>query len=273
MGKTKTITSEVDQLNRLQHIIECLRGENGCPWDKKQTPQSMTIYLIEEMYELIDAIRRADNPAICEELGDVLFHILFLAAIFTERAAFSLNEVARVEADKMVRRHPHVFGETAASSVAEIKQQWHNIKKDEKKGAVPASLLDSVPRSVPPLVRAYRLTERAARVGFDWDKPENVMAKVREELTELDRSMTEGETHQIAEEFGDLLFSLVNLGRFLRVHPETALAGAIRKFETRFQYIENCLAEKQIPIEEAGLEEMDALWEAAKNETCSPSSQ
>ena len=253
-----------DQLQRLTQIIAQLRGENGCPWDKKQTPQSMIIYLIEEVYELIDALRNEDTRLICEELGDVLFHLLFISAIYNERAAFDLNDVARHEADKMVRRHPHVFGDKTAETVADIKKQWHSIKKEEKGKNVSSSILDSVPKSVPPLVRAYRLTERAARVGFDWENIAGVMTKAKEELAELEGAMAAENPEKISEEFGDLLFSLVNLGRFLKVHPETALADTIKKFETRFRFIEEGLAKEDLTVEDASLEQMDALWEAAK---------
>ena len=253
-----------DQLQRLTQIIAQLRGENGCPWDKKQTPQSMIIYLIEEVYELIDALRNEDTRLICEELGDVLFHLLFISAIYNERAAFDLNDVARHEADKMVRRHPHVFGDKTAETVADIKKQWHSIKKEEKGKNVSSSILDSVPKSVPPLVRAYRLTERAARVGFDWENIAGVMTKAKEELVELEGAMAAENPEKISEEFGDLLFSVVNLCRRHKVDPEQTLRDASGKFARRFRDMERRAREAGGGLAEMSDADLDRLWEDAK---------
>lgn len=264
MGITEESCNRAEQTNRLMHIIDTLRGENGCPWDRKQTPRSMIIYLIEEMYELVDAIEQDNDGAICEELGDVFFHILFIASIFSEKGLFNMEDVAGTVADKMVRRHPHVFGDKVANSVDDVKNRWHRIKKKEKKGNGPSSVMDSVPRGIPALIRAYRLTERASRVGFDWPDLAGVMDKVREEFAELDGAIHAEDRTAVADELGDVLFSMVNLARFLKVHPDTALSDAVAKFETRFRSMEKSLAKTGRTVEDVDLETLDTLWEEAK---------
>ncbi|MDY6906277.1 MAG: nucleoside triphosphate pyrophosphohydrolase [Thermodesulfobacteriota bacterium] len=264
MAITAETGTQFTQLERLTHIIETLRSENGCPWDRKQTPRSMIIYLIEEMYELADAIELADDSETCEELGDVLFHILFIANIFKEKDMFDIEDVAGVVADKMVRRHPHVFGDKTVKSVDDVKNRWHKIKKTEKNGNNKKSVMDSVPRGVPALIRAYRLTERAARVGFDWPDLAGVMDKVKEEFAELDAAIAAGDSTATADELGDVIFSMVNLARFLKVHPDTALCDAVAKFEDRFRYMEKTLAKSGQTVEDVGLETLDALWNESK---------
>ena len=260
------------QMERLARIVDTLRGDRGCPWDREQTPRSMTVYLVEEVHELVDAIMEADPAKICEELGDLLFHILFLESIFRGRGDFDLQDVARISAEKMIRRHPHVFGDKEAKTVEDVKNRWHRIKQREKAAAgEKKSLMDSVPRNLPTLVRAYRITERASRVGFDWPDTAGVMDKIKEEFAELEAAMAENDKAHVTEEVGDLLFSFVNLARFLRVHPETALADTVKKFEKRFVYIEEQLAGQNRCLEEATLEEMDALWEQAKSLQANPS--
>ncbi|MDY6824698.1 MAG: nucleoside triphosphate pyrophosphohydrolase [Thermodesulfobacteriota bacterium] len=253
-----------EQLNRLMKIIETLRGENGCPWDRKQTPRSMTIYLIEEIYELVDAIEAESEEEICEELGDVLFHILFIASIFRGKNAFDMEDVAGSVADKMVRRHPHVFGDKTADSVDDVKNRWHKIKKKEKNGRDSTSVMDSVPRGIPALIRAYRLTERASRVGFDWPDLAGVMDKTHEEVAELTDAIKTGDRAAVADELGDVLFTMVNLARFLKVHPDTALSDAVTKFETRFRTMEKNLAKTDRTLEGVDFETLDALWEEVK---------
>lgn len=266
MDKIEPDAGNGSQMERLVRIIDTLRGDRGCPWDREQTPRSMTVYLIEELHELVDAIMEEDPAKVCEELGDLLFHILFLESIFRGRGDFDLEDVARISADKMVRRHPHVFGDKEAKTVEDVKNRWHRIKQREKAAAgEKKSLMDSVPRGLPTLVRAYRITERASRVGFDWPDTAGVMAKIKEEFSELEAAMAENDKAHVAEEMGDLLFSFVNLARFLRVHPETALADTVKKFEKRFIYIEDHLAMQNRRMEDATLEEMDALWNKAKS--------
>lgn len=262
-------------IQALDKIIETLRGENGCPWDKKQTPESICVYLVEEAHELLDAIQSKSPGDICEELGDVLFQVLFIARFFEERGLFSIDAAARKSAEKMIRRHPHVFGEVSLTEAEEVRQQWHDIKKREKNGReAESSILDAVPRSLPALMRAYRVSERAARTGFDWDDIAGVMEKAEEEWREFRAEVgrggggsTEGEhpdREKIAMEFGDVLFTLVNVARFARVHPETALARATRKFEERFHHLERSAAESGRDIDAVPREEKEQLWNEAK---------
>jgi MazG family protein len=254
-------------------LIQRLRGEDGCPWDRKQTPQSLAIYLIEEMYELVDAVASGDAQAVCEELGDVIFQVLFLAELFAEAEAFDLDTVVRRNLEKMIRRHPHVFGDAQVTSTEAIRQNWHAIKKQEKK-ATPddqASVLDSIPASLPALMRSYRVSERAARTGFDWNDLPEVMAKVEEEWNEFKSAAQtvagERSRERAAVEFGDIVFTLSNVARFMKFHPETALTAAINKFEQRFRFMEKAFRLQNREIESASREEMDRAWETAKQET------
>jgi len=251
-------------IERLASIIDRLRGENGCPWDRKQTPRSMTVYLVEEVYELIDAIEEGDAAKVCEELGDVLFQVLFIAAIYQSGGEFTLADAADVSAEKMIRRHPHVFGDQEAKTVEDVKKRWHLIKLQEKEGQAPVSTMDTVPRGMPALLRAYRLTTRAARVGFDWKDTAGVMDKVREEVGELEAAIAGGDPDQTTEEFGDLFFTFVNLARFLKVHPEIALTQAVNKFVARFKFMETALAREEKTVEGTDADTLETLWEAAK---------
>ncbi len=259
------------RINALMALIETLRGENGCPWDRQQTPESMINYLMEEVYELADAIASGEPEQVCEEMGDVLFHILFLARLYTEAGLFDIDDVAAVNTRKMIRRHPHVFGSDTVSGTDEIRERWIEIKRAEKAHAPRASVLDAVPVKLPALMRAYRISERAAGLGFDWRNISGVIQKVEEEWAELDTALEEGDParhpdikERVTEEFGDVLFTLVNLARFLRIHPETALTGAVKKFESRFRRIEKPISrgiQEKTPLSP---EEMDRLWTAAK---------
>lgn len=253
------------QVNRLVRLIETLRGANGCPWDKKQTPASISVYLIEEVYELVEAIA-SDNPeSICEELGDVLFHLLFIARLFQEKQAFGLNQAIDGIVDKMIRRHPHVFGDSPAESIAEIRDQWRSIKKEEKKNALPKSILDSVPAGLPALLRAYRISERAAGAGFDWDDIHGVMEKVEEEWREFKEAVaTDDDRREIEMEFGDLLFTMMNVARIARIHPESALQAATHKFETRYRFMEKQLENCGESTDSVPRDELERLWEMAK---------
>ncbi|MFH2218042.1 MAG: nucleoside triphosphate pyrophosphohydrolase [Pseudomonadota bacterium] len=257
------------KIDAVIRLIEKLRGPDGCPWDKKQTPRSISVYLVEEIYELVDAIESGDPDGICEELGDVLFHILFIARLFQENGRFSIQDVARVITEKMIRRHPHVFGNDTVSSTEEIRNRWHAIKMKEKNPDEGTSILDSVPTGLPALMRAYRISERAARTGFDWKDISGVMEKVEEEWAEF-QSKLPGEgpdsrkQDSLAMEFGDILFTLVNLARFAHIHPETALTGSIKKFEKRFRHMESALAEEGRTLKSVPADELDRLWEAAK---------
>ena len=213
-----------NSLDAIVALIQQLRGEGGCPWDQKQTTQSLSVYLIEEMYELVDAIASGDTRAVCEELGDVIFQVFFLVVLFTESGAFDMDRVVRHNIEKMVRRHPHVFGDKKVTSTAAVRENWHAIKKEEQKAnhCENASLLDSIPASLPALMRSYRVSERAARTGFDWNDLTEVMAKVEEEWAEFKTAASqirdETSRHVAAVEFGDIIFTLSNVARFVGFH-------------------------------------------------------
>lgn len=250
-------------LEELVQLIETLRGENGCPWDKEQTPETLAVYLVEEIYELLDAIESGNPQDVCEELGDVLFQIFFMAGLYQEMKHFDIYDAARVNIEKMIRRHPHVFDNVETGNIDEIRERWHKIKIREKNKNPAVSVLDSVPAKLPALMRAYRISERAARAGFDWDNISSVMEKVEEELSEF-KSALPLKKDKVAMEFGDILFSLVNVARFARIHPETSLTGSIKKFENRFRYMEKTLSEKGKKIENLTRDEMKLMWEEAK---------
>jgi tetrapyrrole methylase family protein/MazG family protein len=222
------------------------------------------IYLVEEVYELIDAIEENDPAKVCEELGDVLFQVLFIADIYQSEDAFNLADAANISADKMIRRHPHVFGDKEAKTVEDVKRRWHQIKLQEKEGKEPVSTMDTVPRGMPALLRAYRLTTRAARVGFDWKDVAGVLDKVKEEVAELESAISTADSDKVKEEFGDVFFTFVNLARFLKIHPEIALTEAVNKFVARFKYMEETLARDNRTVEGTDMEILDALWEKAK---------
>ncbi len=257
------------EISSIIELIEILRGENGCPWDRKQTPKTIAVYLIEEVYELVDAIESGDPDGVCEELGDVLFHILFLAGLFREMGHFNIKDVVDLNVEKMTRRHPHVFGNESVDTVEDVGTRWHQIKLEEKSLAKKASILDSVPAGLPALMRAYRISERAAKTGFDWNDISGVMQKVEEEWSELKavlkrESRAPKDQDLLALEFGDVLFTLVNVARFAHIHPETALRNSTKKFENRFAYMEKLITESQRIIESVSQGEMDELWEEAK---------
>jgi MazG family protein len=255
-------------LEPLVDLIRRLRAPDGCPWDRKQTPQSLSVYLIEEVHELVAAISAGDAAAIGEELGDVLFQVLFLAMLLLEAGDFSLAAVVERNLEKMIRRHPHVFGEKKVSSAEEVRDNWHAIKRQEKAQQAPESLLDSVPAGLPALMRAYRISSRAARAGFDWDDLGGVMAKAEEEWREFQAvavpAAADGNRRAAALEFGDILFTLANVARFAGFHPETALNDAVSKFERRFRHMEKALAQRGLRLEEAARDELEAAWDQAK---------
>ena len=244
---------------RLVAIVERLRSEQGCPWDRQQTPASLIPYMLEETYEVIESIEAEDHQALKEELGDVLLHIVFQSRIAEEQQQFTLAESIQAVVDKLIRRHPHVFSDVRVQDTAEIRQRWESAKQREKGRE---SLLDGVPRTLPALTRARRVQEKAAAVGFDWPEIAAVWAKVNEELEELRVAHAAADPEGIAEEFGDVLFSLVNLGRFLHLSAEDTLRQAIAKFEHRFRGIEQELARRGRRLDEASLAEMDAIWDS-----------
>jgi len=252
----------MDKIERIKHIVEALRGENGCPWDKRQTPKTIKNYLLEEAYELVDAIERGSHQAIKEELGDLLFLIVFLAYLYEEVGKFDLKNVIDTVEEKMIRRHPHVFGGVKVRDEREIRVRWQKIKSEEK---LQSSILDGIPKALPALMLAYKVGSRAATVGFDWQRAEDVILKVEEEIEEFKRALKQGNRDRIEEELGDILFSCVNLARLLNIQPEEALRKTVYKFKDRFQFIEKRLKEQGRDLEETSLKEMDALWERAKD--------
>jgi MazG family protein len=247
----------------LVELMARLRRPDGCPWDLKQTPESLTPYIIEEAHELVDAIEEGDPAHVCEELGDLLFQIIFQAQIGAERGDFDIADVIGAIHEKMTRRHPHVFGDAEVRDAEDVKKNWARIKEAEGKKEN-ESVLGRVPRSLPALLRARRLTENAAVVGFDWPSVAEVLKKLEEETAELKQAIEQGAPDRIEDEYGDVLFVLVNLSRFLKLDPERALNATLRKFERRFRYIEDKAAEQGRKLETMSLAEMDRLWDEAK---------
>jgi nucleoside triphosphate diphosphatase len=253
-------------VRRLLEIMDKLRDPGGCPWDREQSLRTLTPYLLEEAHEVIEAIEAGDVTHHKEELGDLLFQVVFQARIAREEGKFDFAQVCEAISDKLTRRHPHVFGDVAVSGSREVVKNWERIKADERKqkGQTPRSAIGGVPVSLPALVRAERLTEKAGAVGFDWPDAKSVLAKVREELDELTEAIEGGAPERIEHELGDLLFAVANLGRWVKAHPEEALRGTLRRFESRFHHIERALAQRGKSPRESTLREMDALWNEAK---------
>ncbi|MEH7108266.1 nucleoside triphosphate pyrophosphohydrolase [Bacillus sp. JJ1764] len=251
--------------SKLREVIAILRGPNGCPWDKEQTHESLKPYLIEETYEVIDAINEGDIDHLIEELGDVLLQVMLHAQIGEDEGYFSIEDVIEGLAAKMVRRHPHVFGTGMADTAEEVVQNWQEIKKQEK-GGVPDSLLDGVSKSLPKLLMAFELQKKAAKVGFDWQEVTPALEKVKEELEEFVQELdgTQEGLARAKQEFGDLLFALVNVARFLKMDPEEALYETNVKFMRRFQYIEKKVKESGRVFSDFTLEELDRYWDEAK---------
>lgn len=264
------------RLERLIQLIESLRGENGCPWDRRQTPQSMAPYAIEETYEMVEAIHADDAAAVCEELGDALFHLIFIVQCYAEQGRFTLEEVIEGITAKMIRRHPHVFGSSQADTPEKVRQQWHEIKQGEKRGQGQTSILDSIPSGLPALMRAYRISERAARSGFDWDDLQGVMEKAEEEWGEFKTELTRpNRAPDAAEadpdgrralELGDVFFTLINVARLARLHPETVLSRSTQKFERRFRRMEVMAGKEGGPVSSLSRRKLDRLWETAKSQ-------
>jgi MazG family protein len=252
-------------IDRLLGIMDKLRDPGGCPWDREQTLRTLTPYLLEEAHEVIEAIESGDVSHHREELGDLLFQVVFQARIAREEGKFDFAAVCDSISEKLTRRHPHVFGDVSVSGSKEVVQNWERIKAAERKAkGEERSAIGGVPVALPALVRAERLTEKASAVGFDWPDAESVVAKVEEELLELKAAMAGGDRARMEDELGDLLFATANLGRFVKVHPEEALRGTLRRFEARFHYIEEQLRARGRSPRESTLAEMDALWNEAK---------
>jgi MazG family protein len=248
---------------QLTRIMARLRGPGGCPWDRIQSMEALKVYLIDEAYEVLGAVDSGDRSLLCEELGDLLFQIVFMAQLASEEGAFDMEQVIRGIEEKMIRRHPHVFGRAEASTPAEVMGRWEEIKVQEGK-APRTSALSGIAEALPALYRAYRLGLRAARVGFDWPAPHAVLAKAREELEELEEALQGGNVRAASEELGDLLFALASLARHLGREPEGLLRDANAKFTRRFQHMEDALGRRGSSPAQSTLEEMERLWEDAK---------
>ncbi len=259
---------------RLIELMADLRTPGtGCPWDLAQSFETIAPYTIEEAYEVADAIARGDRDDLCDELGDLLLQVVFHARMAEEEGAFDFGNVVESITGKLLRRHPHVFGDSGALPVEAVNALWDRIKAEEKEaraerrrhaGAGEAAALAGVPTGLPALTRALKMQEKAAKVGFDWNDPHAVLAKIREETDEIEAALNKGEQERLPGEIGDLLFAAVNLARHLRADPETALRSANAKFERRFAAIERALVERGKSPRESTLTEMDALWDAAK---------
>lgn len=254
-------------LDSLLEIMAYLRSEQGCPWDKKQTHETLKRSLIEEAYEVIDAIDQQDDQQLADELGDLLLQIVFHAQIGVENGTFSITNVITAICEKMIRRHPHVFGTAKVDSVADVLTSWDEIKKHEQANEHRISILDGVPRHLPALMRAEKTQSKAAKVGFEWDTVQGALDKLSEELDEFQQAVEDSDAAGISEELGDILFSFVNVARYLKVDPEAALNNTTAKFTKRFHYIEEQARRQNISLEDMDLAQMDLLWEAAKKDS------
>ncbi len=255
-----------ESCEKLAAIMKKLREPGGCPWDRKQTLDTLKKYLIEECYEVLEKIETRDYDGLREELGDLLLQIVFQSRIAEEEGKFTLKDVIDGISEKLIFRHPHVFGEVEVNSAEEVVENWEKLKQQEKarKGNVDTHPLGKFPYGFSSLLAAYEITKRASKLGFDWEKPEGVIEKINEETKELAEAIASGNSEDIKNEIGDLLFSIVNLARFFKISPEEALNGTNLKFWKRMNYVAKELAARGKKIEEATLEEMDELWEEAK---------
>lgn len=268
------------RFQKLTELMAALRAPQGCPWDRKQTHESLKPYLLEETYEVLETIDQQDRRKLAEELGDVLLQVLFHSQIAAEAGTFTIDDVLDQLAGKLVRRHPHVFpkgsNDPVPTNAEQVLAKWEDIKRAEREAeGRPASVLDGVPQTLPALLRAYQIQARASRVGFDWTHDQHgfdqVLTKIEEEIRELRTALRqppsgEGKQREIEAEFGDVLFSLVNLSRFVKVNPEDALRQAVNRFSTRFRFIERAAARDGRVVGDLSLDEMNRLWEEAKRQ-------
>ncbi|MGE0567514.1 MAG: nucleoside triphosphate pyrophosphohydrolase [Bacteroidia bacterium] len=256
MDKQKALAA----FERLLTIMDELREK--CPWDKKQTIESLRHLTIEETYELSDAILSQNNQDLKKELGDILLHIVFYAKIASEINHFNITDVINELCEKLIYRHPHIYGDVKVENENQVKENWEQLKQKEKGGN--KTTLSGVPNSMPALLKAYRIQEKVSAVGFDWEKPEQVYLKVKEELAEFEKELNENNKLEAKKEFGDVLFSLINYARFLDINPEDALEETNQKFTKRFNYLESKIKEQNKNLKDCTLEEMDVYWEEAK---------
>ncbi|HWR03026.1 MAG TPA: nucleoside triphosphate pyrophosphohydrolase [Humidesulfovibrio sp.] len=262
------MSSDSASIAKIQEVIDRLLGPGGCPWDQKQTPKTLCDYVIEEAFELVSAIRADDAAETCEELGDVLFLLLFQATLAKRAGQFSLEDVATQNAAKMIRRHPHVFGDTVVADQEELLRNWERIKRGEKKDSGkeggPAGTFDSLPEGLPPLLKAYRIHSKAARTGFTWATDEDARAQYEAELKEFEETCETGDAERMEEEYGDLLFTLVELGRRKGIKANAALDRANLKFLARYRRMEELARERGLELLDMGLDDKNRLWDEAK---------
>ncbi|WP_152287818.1 nucleoside triphosphate pyrophosphohydrolase [Flavicella marina] len=249
---------QLASFNKLLDVMDELREK--CPWDKKQTFETLRHLTIEETYELADAILEDDKEEIKKELGDLLLHIVFYAKIGSETNSFDLGSISDTIVEKLIHRHPHIYGDVKVTDEEEVKKNWEKLKLKEGK----TSVLEGVPKSLPALVKANRIQDKVAGVGFDWEEPHQVWEKVQEELGELNEEVKNGNVDKIEAEFGDVLFSMINYARFINVNPENALERTNKKFTKRFQFLESAAQKKNKKLSDMSLEEMDVFWDEAK---------
>ncbi len=257
-----TREEKLEAFGRLLDVLDRLRSE--CPWDKKQTNESLRPNTIEETYELCDALMKNDTKNICKELGDVLMHVMFYAKIGSETNDFDIADVCNNEADKLIFRHPHIYGNTVADTSQQVLENWEQIKLKEKDGN--KSVLSGVPEALPSLIKAYRIQDKARNVGFDWEDKVDVWGKVREELDELETEIRREDKERSTRELGDFLFSVINAARLYHLNPDNALEHTNQKFIRRFNYIEEHSIKNGKPLKDMTLSEMDKLWNEAKNQ-------
>lgn len=262
---TKRGNPEKAGITRLTELMKRLRGPGGCPWDKEQTMNSLTPFIIEEAYEVVSAIDSGEMEHIKEELGDLLFQVIFVSQLASEKGVFTLADVIEGSHGKMVNRHPHVFGESRADTSEAVLKQWAEIKKAEKKGKEKEDgYLAGVPEVLPALLRAHKISQKASKVGFDWKGVEDVLEKLDEETAEFKEAVRSANAADMEEELGDMLFTMVNIGRFLQVNPEDALRKTIAKFISRFHHVERAVIQKGDDLSTTSMDEMERLWQEAK---------
>lgn len=252
---------KLEAFGRLLDVLDDLREK--CPWDRKQTNESLRPHTIEEAYELCDAIMRDDSKDICKELGDVLEHVIFYSIIGSEQGKFDIADICNAEADKLIYRHPHIYGDIRVNTSDDVSKLWEKVKQNEKDGN--KTVLSGVPASLPSLIKAYRIQDKARNVGFDWDKREDVWIKVYEEIEELKAELDKGDKERALEELGDFIFAIVNAARLYKLNPDTALELTNQKFMKRFGYIEQTAKANGKSLDDMSLKEMDILWNEAKH--------
>lgn len=254
------------EINRLVDIVSRLRGPDGCPWDREQTHMSILSCLLDETYEFFEAAENNNVPSMKEELGDILLQVIFHAQMAKESGTFDIENVAHAICEKLIRRHPHVFGDKQVDSTKQVLENWEEIKNREAGKEHRLSIVDGIPENLPALFRAEKIQRRVARVGFDWHEIQPVLDKVEEEFQEFRSALKKGDTEHASEEMGDILFALVNVSRHKKICAEDALRLTVKKFEKRFRYIEERLKEDNKSIKESTLEELDRYWEKSKKE-------